>query len=314
MNSTSFRHCLVVAGLLTGSSLFAAGKIERVVEKTFSVNGAGLLRVETSGGGVRVAQGSGTEVKVVARQKIRADSEAEADELLKKLTLTMEQSGNDVALASKYESRPAGFRFGSWPPVQVEFTVTVPATFSVDLRTSGGGIIVGDLKGTADVRTSGGGIVLGRIGGTVKARTSGGGITLAEAGADVDLDTSGGGIAVGRVAGAAWLGTSGGSIKIELVENALQAHTSGGGIHARIAGPLRAECSLSTSGGSVQVEVDKAAAFQLDASTSGGHVDANGLTMTVKKSDRSRLAGDVNGGGPLLKLRSSGGGIGIRVR
>jgi hypothetical protein len=63
------------------------------------------------------------------------------------------------------------------------------------------------------------------------------------------------------------------------------------------------------------VSVARAAAFQLDASTSGGGVDASGLTITLEKTsrDRSRLAGAVNGGGPLLKLRTSGGSISVRT-
>jgi hypothetical protein len=62
--------------------------------------------------------------------------------------------------------------------------------------------------------------------------------------------------------------------------------------------------------------VDKAAAFRLDASTSGGSVDAEGLTITLEKSSRGRtqLAGAVNGGGALLKLRSSGGDVVVKTR
>ena len=110
--------------------------------------------------------------------------------------------------------------------------------------------------------------------------------------------------------------TSGGGIKIESAEVQLRAHTSGGGIRAGINGSLRDECSLSTSGGSVRVSVDKAAAFRLDASTSGGDVDAEGLTLTLEKASRGRgrLAGAVNGGGPLLKLRASGGSISVRTQ
>jgi hypothetical protein len=44
-------------------------------------------------------------------------------------------------------------------------------------------------------------------------------------------------------------------------------------------------------------------------------VDASGLTLTLEKggSGRSRLVGAVNGGGPLLKLRTSGGDITVRA-
>ena len=306
---------LFAAGFAAASFSIAHAAIERVVEKTFPVTGAGSVYVETSGGGIRVVPSDESVVRVKAKQRIRAGSEAEADDLLKKLELTLEQQGNDVRAVAKYEPRALGFSFGSWPPVQVDFEISVPSSFATDLHTSGGGITVGDLAGKANLRTSGGSIKLGKMGGPVEARTSGGSITLAEARGPVELKTSGGNITAGRVAGPAELSTSGGSIKIESAEAQLRAHTSGGSIRAGINGALKDECSLTTSGGSVRVSVDKTTAFRLDASTSGGDVDAEGLTLTLEQGSRGRgrLAGAVNGGGPLLKLRASGGGISVRT-
>jgi hypothetical protein len=306
---------LLAAGFAAATIIDAHARIDRVVEKSFPVTGAGVLRVETQGGGIRVMPSADSAVRVRAKQRIQAATDAEADELLKKLELTFEQNGNDIRVVAKYERQSPVLRFRSWPPVNVDFEITVPESYATELHTSGGAITVGDLNGKADLRTSGGTIKLGRMGGPVDARTSGGGISLAEARGPVELKTSGGSISVGRVAGPGDFSTSGGSIKVDSVVSSLRAHTSGGSIRANISGPLKEECSLSTSGGSVSVTVDKAAAFQLDASTSGGGVDAAGLTLTLEKSsrDRSRLAGAVNGGGPLLKLRSSGGGISVRV-
>ncbi|MBL9203132.1 MAG: DUF4097 family beta strand repeat protein [Opitutaceae bacterium] len=305
---------LTFAALLT-VAVSAHAKIERTVEKTFAVNGAGLLRAETFGGAIRVTPGADQQVRVVVKQTIKADTDAQADELLKKLDLTLEQEGNDVRLMAKYERAPSGFRWGSWPPVQVAFEVTVPASFATKLSTSGGGITVGDLAGKAEAHTSGGAIKLGRMGGEVRAHTSGGSIALASASGPATLKTSGGNISAGPVAGAADFSTSGGNIKVDSVIGAVRAHTSGGSVSATIAGPLKEDCSLATSGGSVRVAVDRAAAFRLDAVTSGGGVDASGLTITLEKTsrDRSRLAGAVNGGGPLLKLRTSGGSISVRT-
>ena len=304
---------LLTAGLLALVPFVAHAKIERNVEKTFTVSAGGKIHLETQGGEIRVAPGAEGIVKITAREKIRANTDAEADEILKKLDLDFEQTGNEVSAISKYESQPIGFHWGSWPPVQVDFIVTVPASFSTDLHTSGGGITVGDLNAPVHARTSGGGIHLGKIGSSVDAHTSGGSVSLDGATGEVKLGTSGGNISVGRVDGPADLATSGGGIKIESVVGELHAHTSGGSIRAGISGPLKNDCVLSTSGGSVRVNVDKTAAFRLDASTSGGSVDAGGITITLEKANRSRstLVGAVNGGGPTLKLRSSGGGIDI---
>jgi hypothetical protein len=111
------------------------------------------------------------------------------------------------------------------------------------------------------------------------------------------------------------LRTSGGDIDVKSVENTLTAHTSGGDVTAAITGPLKGDCDLRTSGGRVKAIVSPGAGFRLDASTSGGEVEAEGLTIVIERGGRgkSSLAGNVNGGGPTLRLRSSGGDIVVRT-
>ena len=291
-----------------GSTVHA--KIERIVEKTFSVSAGGTLRIETEGGAIRVQSTPEAVVKVTAKQRIRANSESEADELLKKLTLTFDAQGADVTATAKFERPTMGVRWGN-QPVEVDFVVTVPARYAVNLKTSGGDIVVGDLDGKVDARTSGGDVKLGKISGEIDASTSGGNVTLGEGLAAVKLGTSGGDIVIGRLAGPTVAHTSGGNIKATQVERTLEAKTSGGNVSAVFAGGLRGDCLLSTSGGKVKATVEPTAGFRLDASTSGGDVAAEGFAITIEKGGvgKSRLMGAVNGGGPVLKLRSSGGDI-----
>ncbi|HEX2099993.1 MAG TPA: DUF4097 family beta strand repeat-containing protein [Candidatus Synoicihabitans sp.] len=308
----------LLAGLAALSVVSAQARIERVVEKTFNVAPGGTLTVSTHGGEVKVEPGQGNGVKVVARQTFpRADSEAEADEILRDLEFSVEQSGNDVSAHARYQKRGTGGWWGGGrPAVSVAFTVTVPSTYNVDLATSGGNITVGDLTGTAKVRTSGGDLRFGRFRGPVDGRTSGGNIIVAEAADRVNLSTSGGDIRVERVTGEVELSTSGGNISIESVRGSLNASTSGGNVSAGIDGPVTKDVSLSTSGGNVTARVAKDAAFRLEAKTSGGSVRADGLTITLDSggSGRSKLAGTVNGGGPLVKLRTSGGDVTVATR
>jgi|HubBroStandDraft_1064217.scaffolds.fasta_scaffold42647_2 hypothetical protein len=303
------------ACLLAALAAPASAKIERVVEKTFTVQPGVHLRVETSGGDIRVETSGDPVVRVVAKEHIHAGSDAEADEILKKLDLTIEQNGNEIVATASYEGG-MGFHFGSWPPVQVEFVVTAPAGASAGLKTSGGDVGVGDLAGDVRARTSGGNIRLGSIGGDIDASTSGGNVVLAEGRGSVRLSTSGGNISVERIVGPASLDTSGGDIRVDSVGNTLIARTSGGNVKASFEGTLKGDCTLSTSGGEVKASVGKGAGFQLDASTSGGEVDAAGITITIDHGGigRSSLSGQVNGGGPVLKLRSSGGDIRVVTR
>lgn len=301
--------------LLVALPFSLSAKIERTVEKSYTVSPGGTLRIETDGGLIRVQPSTDSMVKITARQKIRAGSEAEADELLKKLELTFDAQGADVTATAKYERPTMGVRWGN-QPVEVDFVVTVPARYSVNLKTSGGDIVVGDLDGKVRARTSGGDVKLGKISGEIAASTSGGNVALIEGGAGAELGTSGGDITIGRVVGATVAHTSGGNIKAAQVENILEARTSGGNVSAGFVGGLRGDCLLSTSGGKVKVTVEPTAGFRLDASTSGGDVEAAGFTITIEKGGvgKSRLLGAVNGGGPVLKLRSSGGDIVVGKR
>ena len=301
-------------GWLFAAPVFVNATVERTVEKTFSVQPGGTLKVETSGGNVTVEPGAGDSVKVIAKEKVRASSDAEADQLLKELELTIEQTGNDVTAIAKVHRGATGW-FGN-TPIQVSFTITVPSRYNTDLKTSGGNITVGDLAGRMQARTSGGDVRLGNIDGTVDGSTSGGNVELGSCTGETRLQTSGGNVRADKIIGPAELGTSGGDIDVKLVENVLQAHTSGGNVKAGIGGAIKGDCSLGTSGGDVRVTVDKAAAFRLDASTSGGGVRADGLTITLDGggSGRSHLSGNVNGGGPLLKLRTSGGSIHVTTQ
>ncbi len=303
------------ACVLAAFTATASAKIERVVEKSFTVQPGVHLKVETSGGDIRIETVPGSVVKVVAKEHIRAGSDAEADEALKKLNLTIEQDGNDVVATASYEGN-SGFHFGNWPPVQVEFVVTVPPSSSAELKTSGGDITVGDITGALHARTSGGNIKLGTISGDIDASTSGGNVALAEGRGAVRLETSGGNVDADKIVGPADLETSGGDIRVDSVQNTLKARTSGGDVKAAFEGPLKGDCTLSTSGGEVKATVAKGTAFELDAKTSGGEVDAAGLTITIDHggTGRSSLSGQVNGGGPLLKLRSSGGDIKVVTR
>jgi hypothetical protein len=312
---TLLPRLLAAAGLLAAGTATASAKVERSVEKSFLVNPGVHLRVATSGGEIRVDPLAGNVVRVVAREHVRASSEADADLVLQNLDLVIEQRGNDVVATASYRG-DGNFHFGSWPPVEVDFIVTVPPSASVDLKTSGGDIAVGDLEGTVLARTSGGEIKLGKIGGEVDASTSGGNVDLALGRGRVRLSTSGGTISAGRLVGAAELRTSGGDIRVEAAENVLEAHTSGGDVRVGFEGPIRGNTSLSTSGGNVRATVGQDTGFHLAASTSGGEVRANGITITIDHGGvgKSSLSGDVNGGGPILELRTSGGDIEVVLR
>ena len=210
-----------------------------------------------------------------------------------------------------------------------QFTVRLPRDTRADISTSGGSIDGSRLSGASRLRTSGGGIRARDISGPLDARTSGGSIDARNIAGDVIAGTSGGGIAVADIRGSARAETSGGAIQIDGVAGNIYAGTSGGGVRVRGAGgrieahssggPITVSFApsngrggdLSTSGGSVVAEVDPKVALSIDAATSGGDVRSEVPLLTRGTTSQRALRGDLNGGGPLLRLRTSGGGVRI---
>ena len=161
-----------------------------------------------------------------------------------------------------------------WSSTSVKFLIKVPEDYNVDLRTGGGSIDLSDLRGQVDAYTSGGSIRLGQIEG------------------DVDVKTSGG------------------SIKVEEVAGNIEAHTSGGSIKATITKQPTKDCELTTSGGSVTAYLAPSIAVDLVASTNGGSVSSEfDVNVTLKKRS---LKGTINGGGPSLVLKTSGGSVRVK--
>lgn len=319
------RRSLVLAALLlAATSVFAETD---VIRKGFNVADGGTLRLDADFGDVKiVAGGTGVAVEIT-----REGDGKRGRELMREHKITIRQDGNDVVIDSDIDRDNSWFNFFNWSNYEVQWNVRVPKNYNVVVKTSGGSVDLGDLGGTVDARTSGGSIETGRLGGDatlktsggsivingalgrVEARTSGGSIRIGDTAGPVDARTSGGSISLARVRGSVYAHTSGGGITIDEASGSIDASTSGGSIKAQFAGPLTADSKLSTSGGNVTVSVAPSVRLDLDARASGGGVSSDVPVTIHGRLDDNELRGKINGGGPKLTLRTSGGGIRVKT-
>lgn len=301
--------------LLTFSSSFLFGSVEKTEKKSFDVEFGGKLFVDTDKGSININTHSSETILVEVFYKVKSNDEELAEKLINDFEISFNNDGTDLEIIAEYKGNKSWLNniFGGskWNKLNVKFAITVPEKYNVDLNTSGGGITVGDLMGFVEAKTSGGGLKFGNIQGDIKGNTSGGGITVGECDGNINIKTSGGGIKIDKCKGKVYAKTSGGGIKVKEVYGPIDASTSGGSIYASIMEQPREDCKLSTSGGGVTVKLAKDVGVYLDAKTSGGSVNSE-LPITIKgKTKRSSLQGKINEGGPQLYLRSSGGSINI---
>jgi hypothetical protein len=256
------------------------------------------------GGTLEIDLGAGSvEVETHDENEVRVDAQASGWRGMK---FELTSDGFDARLVGKS---------GGWSLFgggRVRVHVRVPERYSLDVRTGGGSIEIDDLGGTATARTSGGSIELDGAEGPVELRTSGGPIRAENVEGDLSVRTSGGGIRIADVTGSVEARTSGGSIQVHDVGGPVMARTSGGSISVRFDDVP--EGSLETSGGSIEAEFSEEAAFRLDAKTSGGRVRIEEELHLIGKIESGRIVGEINGGGPELRLHTSGGNVRVRVR
>lgn len=317
--------------LLALTSCAALAATEEQTNQTFQVSPGGTLVVDVDFGSIDISTNSTDAVAVNVWRKVTRGSAEKEQKFLSENPVVFVQEGNTITVRCRPKVKEmfhwfSGFRNRN----EAKYTIQVPARFNARLNTSGGGIAASDLTGEVKADTSGGGLRFARLHGPlngdtsgggirvtdcegpIKIHTSGGGIEVTGGSGSLDGDTSGGAITVRTFQGPVSMHTSGGGITVENVAGKVKGDTSGGSIHAVLLSPLPGDVSLSTSGGGVTVKVPADAAFNLDAETLGGGVSCD-LPVTVQgKLESNRLKGPVNGGGPLLRLGTSGGGIHVQ--
>jgi Putative adhesin len=317
--------------VLALSSCAVLAATEEQTNKTFQVTSGGTLVVDVDFGSINVITNSTDAVVVNVWRKVTRSSVDKEHTFLSENPVVFMQEGNTVTVRCRPTIKEKFHWFGGFENRnEAKYTIQVPVQFNARLNTSGGGITVSNLTGEVKADTSGGGLRFAQIqgpltgdtsgggiyvtdcSGPIKIHTSGGGIDVTGGSGSLDGDTSGGAIAVKSFKGPVSVETSGGGITIENVAGQVKGDTSGGSILAVLLSPLPGDVSLSTSGGGVTVKVPADVAFNLDAETSGGGVRCD-LPVTVQgKPENDRIKGPVNGGGPVLRLGSSGGGIHVQ--
>jgi Toastrack DUF4097 len=205
--------------------------------------------------------------------------------------------------------------------------------------TGGGNIDLGDIGGPVSLETGGGHVRLASATGAVKAETGAGDISAKKCSSSVKAETGGGNIEIGDVLGDVEMSSGGGRLRLVSARGMVHAETGSGRMDlGRVSGGVKAE----TGAGGIAVEIAADANFadselespagdvivylspQLGAvirasiDAASGHTitsDCPEIHVTTEGGDWAKSVwaeGRLNGGGPVLKVKTSTGNIEFR--
>ncbi|MFL6128441.1 MAG: hypothetical protein ACJ73E_05190 [Mycobacteriales bacterium] len=218
----------------------------------------GQLILSSSGGGIRVAVGDVTDIRVVSH-------------LVYGLS----------APRLRQDAGPGGVRLAASCPwysslCSVTYEITLPTGMAVRAESSGGSISVRGVTGAVDTSSSGGPITVSETTSSIRAHSSGGSVTVTASTGAVDLDSSGGGIVgTGLRGDRARAESSGGSVRLvfDAPPRLVEASSSGGGVEVRLPrvdGGYRVDATSSGGGQVVDVPTDPASTRRVTVHSSGG--------------------------------------------
>lgn len=287
------RPARTAAALVTGAE--APGAHSSVVRSGTLVTRDGLtLRLATDLGSVRILQlepGTAPVVRYAVHIETNAHGPA-AQQLLENYALKARPTNFGIELTGTLPPQSAHSNDAQF---WIQFEVTVPSGYNVDVNTEVGDIETQDIGGTASLRTQGGNIRTGRIGGSAprdaslgrsvaKLETQGGHIQVLDVAGDITAFTAGGHISVGSIAGDASLRTGGGHVRAVRIGGRADLETVGGNI------------TVAHTGNFVNVR------------TGGGQIDFGEVRGSVHAQTGGGGIRVVTVSGP-MEVQSSGGSI-----
>ena len=178
-----------------------------------------------------------------------------------------------------------------------------------ELATEGGNITVGKAEKLVTVKTGGGQIDFGEVRGSVRAQTGGGGIRVMYVAGPMDVESSGGSICLTRVSGSVKAATDSGTITAWINPESVEKHSE--------TVSLPGASQLTSGEGDIVVFLPKNLAANIEAIVENGgarRIEADpALSLQVAKAAQGSGAvkawASLNGGGAVLRLKTTGGKI-----
>jgi hypothetical protein len=194
--------------------------------------------------------------------------------------------------------RGINFDFGRWAGGR-DYTIHVPHTCDITLRTSSGDIEIHDVNGTQLIQSSSGDINMDRVTGNVLASSASG---------DVNMD---------KIEGKLGLRTASGDINLEAARlSDLSIHTASGDINLGLLSTPDRDFEIKGISGDVDITLPGDTRLTMEVSTLSGDIESRFQhEMERRGPGRGRATTlRVNGGGPTARISTISGDISIQPR
>ncbi|HXH23505.1 MAG TPA: DUF4097 family beta strand repeat-containing protein [Dehalococcoidia bacterium] len=258
------------------------------------------LRVENRNGRVDIASHEEPGVTIEVTADIYAASEAEADELLRRLQEAITVEGDRVEVFTPELRRPEFgiFFFGRGP--KVDYDIRVPADTEVQVTSRNGPVRVRGTRRPVRVENRNGRVTLEDVAADVTVENNNGRTSVTRCAGGVTVSTTNGAVSVERPGGDVDVSTRNGAVEVQDPLAGVKATSTNGPV--RFSGKVNGDVELQATNGGIRMAVTADSRFEIDAQSVHGGVHSD---LPVRETPPGGESG------PLYKvrLRTVNGGI-----
>jgi DUF4097 and DUF4098 domain-containing protein YvlB len=281
--------------------------------RTVRLGRDGTFSLENVSGDVSITGRSGNDVRIDAVKRVRHPNPTEARAILQALTVDVAERGGNVDVRTQYPFRR------NWSG-SVDYTVTVPQSANVTLKSMSGTLKVTNVNGELRAESFSGEIVMSGVRKIRLAKTMSGDVQIADSeGDDLTASSYSGNVVMrnvkSRIVG---LNSISGDVRLTDVEtDTANLRTMSGNLQYLGRFSRNGRYEFQTHSGSVRITPVGAPNFTLAATTFSGHVrsdypltiqgDALGNGLAPRRNRPVR--GTFGSGGAMLTLQSFSGDI-----
>lgn len=305
MDTAPVKNLAVTSLVLVSAACSGLANADEYV-KTYSVGNHADVRIHADESSVRVIT---DEASNKVEFRVRTEGTRVALQIGGQVQVDSHQSGDEVELSVKVaHSFTVGFNDRS-----IKTEVHMPQNADLLIDTHDGAVEVSAVNGHVSIHTKDGSIKAGQLSGQIELMSDDGGITADALMGDTKIHTSDGSIGVRGVDGKLDAFSKDGAIRADGRFDSLTIKSGDGTVtaHADRGSKMQSAWNVHTGDGSVHLSLPSDLQANLDINANDGHINVD-LPVTVQGyHSKSQLRGTLNGGGPLLTVRSGDGSIRI---
>ena len=294
----------LLLGALHGGLALADGTVEFHRTLTLAPTDHIILDVTVPNGNMTIAYSHAGEILVSATAQ-GPEGQVPADFFER--GLSVERQGEHVKVQFDAKRAPAGNN------LRISYTINVPNWIVVNSNVGTGKQTITGVMGPVTVVSGSGDVKVLYVTSTLEARTGRGDITVNRVGTSAKAETGSGNINMKDIGpGSSAIVKGGtGSVDVDGISGSFTGSTDAGEL--RVAGGVFDNWDLKSASGNIHIGAASEAGFEIDATTHSGRLSSENEDIDLPVDGSARACHQkINGGGKLVRARSTSGSIFIR--